>query len=164
MGTLYVAVLVLAALGSGLMAGTFFAFSNFVMAALARIAPAEGARAMQAINITVLNPLFLSIFMGTGVVSVLAIVVALWRWSGPGTACGLAGGVIYLAGSILVTMRGNVPLNNALTALDADAAESARRWSDYVRRWTRWNHLRTVACVAAMVLFVVALSMTDAKP
>ena len=33
MDTLYVAVLVLAATGSGLMAGVFFAFSNFVMAA-----------------------------------------------------------------------------------------------------------------------------------
>jgi uncharacterized membrane protein len=158
MGTLYLTMLVLAALGSGLMAGVFFAFSNFVMAALARLAPAEGTRAMQAINVTVLNPLFLTIFMGTGVVSVLSIVLAPWHWSGPGTACGIAGGVIYLAGSILVTMRGNVPLNSALAALDADAAESARRWSDYVRRWTRWNHVRTIACVAAMVLFVVALS------
>jgi uncharacterized membrane protein len=113
---------------------------------------------MQAINVTVLNPLFLSIFLGTGVVSVLSIVVALWRWNGAGAACAIAGGVIYLAGSILVTMRGNVPLNNVLAALDAAAPDSARRWSDYARAWTRWNHLRTVACAAAMVLFVVAMS------
>jgi uncharacterized membrane protein len=158
MDTLYIAALLLAALGSGLMAGVFFAFSNFVMAALTRIPPAEGARAMQAINITVLNPLFLSAFLGTGVVSVLSIVAALWRWSGPGTACAIAGGVIYLGGSILVTMRGNVPLNNALAALDADAVESASRWSEYARAWTRWNHVRTVACIAAMVLFVAAMS------
>ena len=158
MGTLYFAVLMLAALGSGLMAGVLFAFSNFVMAALARLAPAEGMRAMQAINVTVLNPLFLSIFMGTGAVSVLSIVVALWRGSGAGTACAIAGGVIYLAGSILVTMRGNVPLNNVLAALDPDAPGSARQWSDYARAWTRWNHLRTVACFVAMVLFVAAIS------
>ena len=36
----------LSALGSGVMAGLFFAFSAFVMTALARIAPASGIAAM----------------------------------------------------------------------------------------------------------------------
>ena len=158
MGALYVAVLVLAALGSGLMAGVFFAFSNFVMVALARQAPAEGMRAMQAINVTVLNGTFLTIFLGTGVLSVLAMAVAVLRRDGSGTWCTLLGGAVYLLGSILVTMRGNVPLNDALAAVDPAAPDSARRWSEYVRAWTRWNHVRTVACLAAMALFTVALS------
>jgi uncharacterized membrane protein len=158
MSALYIAVLVLAALGSGLMAGTFFAFSNFVMAALARLAPAEGIRAMQAIDVTVMNRLFLGTFMGTGALSIAAIIVALLRWDGVGSLCAVLGGVTYVLGSILVTMGGNVPLNNALAALDPAVPEAAHRWSGYVLRWTRWNHVRTIACVAAMVLFVVALS------
>ncbi|HEU4826886.1 MAG TPA: anthrone oxygenase family protein [Dongiaceae bacterium] len=158
MDTLYVAVLVLAATGSGLMAGVFFAFSNFVMAALTRIAPAEGTRAMQAINVTVLNGTFLTIFLGTGVVSVLAMAVAVLRKDGSGTLCTLLGGAVYLLGSILVTMRGNVPLNDALAAVDPATQDGTRRWSKYVRGWTRWNHVRTVACIAAMVLFISALS------
>ena len=40
----------IAALGSGLVAGIFFAFSNFVMKALARVPPAQGVAAMQSIN------------------------------------------------------------------------------------------------------------------
>jgi uncharacterized membrane protein len=158
MDTLYVAVLVLAATGSGLMAGVFFAFSNFVMAALTRIAPAEGTRAMQAINVTVLNGTFLTIFLGTGVLSVLAMAVALLRRDGGGTLYTLLAGAAYLLGSILVTMRGNVPLNDALAALDPAELDGARRWSEYMRDWLRWNHVRTIACIAAMVSFISALS------
>ena len=58
----------LAALGCGLIAGVFFAFSAFVMSALARLEPPQGTAAMQAINITVINPWFMGVFMGTAVV------------------------------------------------------------------------------------------------
>jgi uncharacterized membrane protein len=157
MDTLFVILVFLCALGSGLMAGAFFAFSNFVMAALARLMQGEGVRAMQAINVTVLNPLFLTIFMGTGVVSIVAMIMALLSWQGSSTYT-LLGGGIYLLGSILVTVRGNVPLNTALAGLDPDAPDSARRWSDYVRDWQRWNHVRTIACAAALILFILAIN------
>jgi uncharacterized membrane protein len=157
MDTLFVILVFLCALGSGLMAGVFFAFSNFVMTALARLAPADGMRAMQAINVTVLNRLFLSIFMGTAAISIVAMVMAVLRWEESSTYT-LLGGGIYLLGSIVVTMRGNVPLNTALAALDAEAPGSAPRWSDYVRDWTRWNHVRTVACAATLVLFILAIN------
>jgi uncharacterized membrane protein len=29
--------------------------------------------------------------------------------------------------------------------------------ADYARRWTAWNHLRTVAALAALAAFIVAL-------
>jgi uncharacterized membrane protein len=157
MDTLFTFLILLCALGSGLMGGVFFAFSNFVMAALARLAPVEGIRAMQAINVTVLNRLFLLIFMGTGAVSIAAMVMAALRWEGSRSADVLIGGAAYLLGSILVTMRGNVSLNKALAALDPEGPDSARRWSDYVRDWTRWNHVRTAECIIAMGLFVFAL-------
>jgi uncharacterized membrane protein len=46
------------ALGSGLMAGIFFAFSTMVMPALSRIPPAQAIAAMQSINVVVINPWF----------------------------------------------------------------------------------------------------------
>lgn len=42
-----------AALGCGLIAGVFFAFSTFVMKGLARIPTEAGVAAMQSINVTV---------------------------------------------------------------------------------------------------------------
>ena len=62
-----------AALGCGLIAGVFFAFSTFVMRALARLSPSEGIAAMQSINITVLNPWFLGAFLGTAAACLLAL-------------------------------------------------------------------------------------------
>ncbi len=64
-----------AALGSGLIAGTFFVFSAAIMTALGRLPPQEGIRAMQSINRVILNPIFLGVFLGTGVLSAVIIVL-----------------------------------------------------------------------------------------
>lgn len=157
MDTLMTGLLVLCVLGSGTVGGVFFAFSNFVMPALARIAPAEGIHAMQSINVTVLNRLFLGIFMGTGLLSLATIVGALLTWNGAGSLCAVLGGASYALGSVLVTMRGNVPLNNALMRITQADALGEATWSGYVRDWTRWNTVRTIACFIAMALFLVAL-------
>ena len=127
------------------------------MPALARLAPAEGIHAMQAINVTVLNRLFLGTFMGTGLLSLAAIVVALLRWDGIGSLCAVLGGATYVLGSILVTMRGNVPLNNALMRVAHADALGEAVWRNYLTDWTKWNTVRTIACLVAMVLFMLAV-------
>ena len=66
-----VAALVTAAIGNGLGAGVFFAFSSFVMPALARVTPAVGVHAMQSINITVQRSMFLAEFMVTTALSTM---------------------------------------------------------------------------------------------
>src|SRR5688572_18597625 len=97
------------ALGAGLVGGVFLAFSSFVMGALARLSAPHGIAAMQSINIVVINPVFLGVMFGTGAACIGLITAALLRWPAPGAAYLLAGGVIYLAGCILVTMFCNVP-------------------------------------------------------
>lgn len=146
-----------AALGSGLIAGVFFAFSTFVMRALNRLPAGEGIAAMQAINVAVINPLFLGVFLGTAAASGIAIAAGWMRWGEPGAAFLLAGGALYLFGTFLVTMLFNVPLNNSLAAVTPADPEGARRWAGYVSRWTVWNHIRTAAALAATGLFAVAL-------
>ena len=155
---LVAALTVVAALGSGLIAGVFFAFSAFVMRALARLPTAGGVAAMQAINVAVLNPLFLGAFVGTAVASVALIVVVVLRWGTPGSACTLVGGVVYLVGTFLTTGMRNVPLNNALAEVTPADPAAGEPWADYVRRWTAWNHVRTVAALAAAGSFIVALT------
>lgn len=151
------AIVFLSALGCGLMAGAFFAFSTFVMAGLARLSPPEGIGAMQAINVTAVTPPFMALFFGTGVLCVLAILSLIWRWSEPGAVYVLIGGALYLAGGILATIVGNVPLNNALAALAPADTGSADVWAGYLKNWTAWNHVRTVACAAAAASFIIAL-------
>lgn len=150
----------LAALGCGLMAGLFFAFSSFVMTALARLPPHEGIAAMQSINIAVRNPLFFSVFFGTAALCLVLVLMAAPQWRAPGTACALAAGLLYLLGTFGVTAAANVPLNEALAPLDPNAPASAARWMDYVSRWIAWNHVRTISATAATGLLLVAAYLT----
>ena len=146
-----------AAIGSGLVAGIFFAFSTFVMAALGRILPEQGIAAMQSISITVLNPAFFIAFLGTGAVC-LALVAGSYVWWGEASGkLVLAASLIYLVGCIGVTMVCNVPLNDALAAVSANTPEAAAVWSRYLNVWTAWNHLRTAAPLLAAILFMTAL-------
>jgi uncharacterized membrane protein len=144
----------LATLGCGLMAGVFFAFSNFVMKALDRT---QGIAAMQSINVLVLNPLFLGIFVGTAVACGFLAMYSLLRWQGSGSAYLLAGSALYLLGTFGVTMAFNVPLNNILARIDASKPEAVQAWRSYVVSWTRWNHVRTIAALAAMAGLIIAL-------
>ena len=146
------------ALGCGLVAGILFAFSNSVMKALARLPAAQGVAAMQSINITVINPLFMGAFFGTAAACVLIVVFSLLRWNEAGAVYLLSGGLAYLIGTILVTMVFNVPKNDALAAADPRSADGARLWAGYVTSWTAWNHVRTAAALAAAVLLTFALS------
>lgn len=152
---------ILAALGSGLIAGVFFAFSTSVMKALGRIPPAEGMAAMQSINIVIINPVFLGAFLGTGIVSIVLAIVSLIRWQSPESAYLLAAALLYLIGSLLVTMVINVPMNDALAA--ATPADGLDIWTNYLSNWTFWNHIRTLASLTSMAAFIMALAYSTAK-
>lgn len=150
-------LLVVTALGCGLVAGIFFAFSNFVMQALAQLPPAQGIAAMQSINITVLNRWFLLTFVGTAGVSILVIVAALLRWGWPESIFAITGGTLYLAGNLFVTQAFNIPLNDELAAADPDSVEGVATWERYLREWTAWNTVRTITALAASASFIIAL-------
>ena len=146
-----------AAVGCGLVAGIFYAFSSFVMGALGRLPPAQGIEAMQAINIAVINRSFMLAFFGTAVLCCALLVAAYLRWNDGSGQLLVLGSLLYLAGTIGVTVAFNVPLNNALAAVRPETADAASLWAHYRERWTMWNTVRTVAPTAAMILFIAAL-------
>ncbi|HMK42384.1 MAG TPA: anthrone oxygenase family protein [Methyloceanibacter sp.] len=150
-------VTLLSALGSGLIGGLFFAFSVFVMTALGRIAPAAGIAAMQSINVAVLNPVFFAAFFGTAVLTALALIAGLSNWPQASARYLVVGGMLYLAGTIAVTMVCNVPLNNKLARVQPESDEGALLWQRYLSDWTAWNHVRTITALAASACFIMAL-------
>ena len=110
---------------------------------------------MRSINVVILNPLILSIFLGTSLDSVGTAALALREWTvDPGAMDRLGGSGLFLVGAFLVTVVFNVPRNNALAAV-APGAEAERLWKDYLFTWTAWNHVRTAA---AALLLTIALS------
>ncbi|RQS15814.1 DUF1772 domain-containing protein [Burkholderia sp. Bp8998] len=146
------------AIGCGLMAGVYFAFSTFVMTSLARIPPQAGVAAMNAINVDIVRSPFMPLFLGTTLMALALIAIALLDRDQPGAMAALAGGVFYLFGMFAVTMAVNVPLNDALAAADPATAQGAAQWARYVHDWTRWNHVRAVASAAACVSFIAGVA------
>jgi uncharacterized membrane protein len=138
-------------------AGIFFAFSSFVMGALGRVTPAAGISSMQSINVVVLNPLFLLVLMGTALRCIALTISAFVGWSHPRSLYLIAGSILYFAGTFLVTMLFNVPLNDALAAVAPGSAAGADLWKRYPSEWTNWNHVRTAAALAASAMFILAL-------
>lgn len=147
------------ALGCGLIAGFFFAFSICVMQALGKIAAPQGIAAMQSINIVVINPWFMSAFFGTAALCLGAVILAAMRWHDARAAYWLIAGGLYLVGTIAVTMLFNVPRNNFLAALSPTSPEAAAYWRNYLSTWTQWNHVRTVAALLASLLFTCAFRL-----
>jgi uncharacterized membrane protein len=154
--SLHTVLTTFAALGCGLIAGVFFAFSAFVMKSLGRLPPAQGIAAMQSINIVVINPIFLGVFLGTALACIILGASSVVQWRTPGALLNLAGSLCYLIGTIGVTRGFNIPLNNALAEADPNSDQAVGIWSFYLKRWTAWNHVRTFAALAAAALLTCA--------
>ena len=156
--TMLAALPFLACIGAGIVGGVFFAFSTFVMKALAQLPASQGIAAMQRINIVVLNPLFLGVFMGTAVLAAICVVAALFPWSATKSVLLLVAGLSYLIGSFGVTVVFNVPRNERLARLEAESRAAADYWPIYVREWLLWNHVRTVASLVSAGSAAAALA------
>lgn len=135
------------------MAGVFFAFSAFIMTALGNIPPSEGIRAMQRINIDVFCWPFFFLFFGLPLVSLGLGIYAIVQWSLPESIYYLAASTVYICGSFLVTVICNIPLNDALARVDANTESAVEAWQNYLIYWTKWNHVRAFASLAACPLF-----------
>jgi uncharacterized membrane protein len=158
-GWLFVLTLV-TALGCGLVAGFFLAFSACVMKALARLPAPQGLAAMQSINVVVINVIIMGALFGMGGACVVLIVRAVLDWGEPYAVYLLIGGAVYLVGAILLTGVYHVPRNDALATLDPNSPDVPDHWRRYVKEWTGANHVRTVAPLAAATLLTIALRVS----
>lgn len=152
-------MILISLLGAGLMAGTFYAFSTFIIKAIARTPTAEAINTMQSINIVVINRWFLIVFIGTALLSLLLIINQLiyrqtaYYWI-------ISASLLYISGTFLVTVVGNVPLNDELGNISANDGRAAKLWQRYIKQWSRWNHLRTLCSIIATLLFAIGLMKT----
>jgi uncharacterized membrane protein len=148
------------ALGCGLSAGVFFAFSAFVMPALGRLPSAQGIAAMQSINKLAVTPAFMTALFGTALACTGLAAWAVVAWGQRPAPWVLAGSVLYLAGAIAVTIAANVPLNDGLAAVPPDGTGAPGHWSSYLSHWTAWNHVRATAALTAAGLLTAALRLS----
>ena len=151
------AITLLTALGSGLIAGTYFAFSAFLLKALRDTPPKTGITAMQSIIAAIKAPIFLAVFFGTAALASVLGLAAPFAWHEPQAKWLLLGALLYLNGPIGVTLMRNLPLNNSLSQVRTDSPEGAAFWKEFLSEWTTWNNVRMVMGLAATACFIVAL-------
>jgi uncharacterized membrane protein len=133
-----------------LIGGVYFTFSGFIMQSLAQSGEA-GMQVMTSINRVILRSVFMPLFFGSTILAVATGLLGLRHLDEPQGWLMLAGGAIFLVGMFGVTAAFNVPLNNRLDA------NPAAVWNEYLAIWTAWNHVRTVACLVAGTLFLLAM-------
>jgi len=146
--------LTVAAIGAGLMAGVYFSFSGFIMRSLDQLGAPPAADAMNAINKVILRSWFMVLFFGSTLLYVVLAAVAVFDTDLAGRWLLFATGLIYVVGMFLCTAMFNVPLNNRLADGGSDNNAKAETWNHYFKHWTRWNHLRGVCSLAALVLSI----------
>jgi uncharacterized membrane protein len=140
-----------AAVCTGVVGGVFFAFSSFVMPALARLEAATGIAAMQSINVRAVRPAFMLALFGT---AALATFVGIARFGEPLV---LIAAAVYLIGVIGVTIVAHVPRNDSLAKVDARGAAAPELWQRYLTGWCRWNHVRWIAAVISSALYLAEI-------
>lgn len=127
-----------------IMIGLYFIFSNTVMKSLKNME--SGADVMVEINRVIVNPVFMAIFILSGVGSVYFIFTA--------EGALRISGVIFFIGTTVITIIKNVPLNNKL---EEKVAPNLRKefWREYLQRWVFWNHLRTLSGITSGLLIAI---------
>ena len=146
--------LTVAALGAGLMAGVYFAFSAFIMRAFDRLGAARAADAMNAINEVILRSWFMALFYGSTLLYAILAAVAVFAGDLAGRQVLFAAGAVYVVGMFVCTVVFNVPLNDRLAESVNEDSTIGETWAQYLKYWTRWNHLRTLCSLAALILSI----------
>jgi uncharacterized membrane protein len=152
-------VLVLATMTTGMMAGVFGNYANSIMPGLARTDDRTFVGAFQQIDRAIINPLFMSFFLGALILTGLAGALhlgAAGRRALPWIAIAF---VLYLI-VVIITIAVNVPLNDAIKAAGApdqinDLAQVRRDFDE--ARWRAFNWIRVVLSTSSFALLCVAL-------
>jgi uncharacterized membrane protein len=157
MAEILIVFALIATLACGIITGVFYAFSTIVMSGLGSIPGAHGVSAMRAINDAVINRLFLGPYLGAVLLCAMIVVVAPFVWSAAAAALAILGALAYIVGTFVVTIVFNAPLNNRLAEAKPDDPDTMALWDEYLQQWTKWNHVRTGAALAATALLIVAV-------
>ncbi|MCK8676510.1 anthrone oxygenase family protein [Streptomyces lichenis] len=143
----------LAVVATGLYAGFMLIFLTGVMPAFARLDDDQFVTAMRRVNEFVPRPVFLAVFAGAVVFPALALAIPVEGRSAGQTWLLIAASVGAVANH-LVTIAGNVPLNNALAAASGSPSGPAR--AAFESRWNSLHRIRTLLITAAFALLVAA--------
>jgi uncharacterized membrane protein len=151
--------LIVAIVSTGLMAGIFFTWSNAVKPGIGTLDDMTYMKAFQAMNRLILNPLFYLVF----ILPVLSIAISTCMSFGSTKEYVfellLTATLIYCLGVFLVTIAGNIPLNELLEHTDLEKIsqiELSDLRGKIETKWNNFNLVRTISSFIAFVLLVIS--------
>lgn len=152
------AMLVVATVANGLLAGLLFVFSVAICPGFRSVDDGTYVHAFRAINATILNGTFLSVFFIALLAAAVSVALQLWS-GGHASLPWLIAGAVCSALTFVITSAGNVPLNRELDQAPISTEEQRRAArQEFEDRWNRRNLVRTVTSVGALAFLATALA------
>jgi len=144
---------------TGISAGLCFTWSNAVTTGIGRLDDLGYLSAFQQMNRTILNPMFFIVFFGPLLLNLVNIYLfksasstILWLL--------ILATVIYFLGVVLITIFGNVPLNEMLDKTDLNSAsdeELRNLRKTFEVKWNRLHLIRTLTSAISFLLLLISL-------
>lgn len=144
---------------TGLSAGLCFTWTNTVTTGLAQLDNFGYLSAFQQMNRTILNPTFFAVFFGPVVLNIINLYIlklasnqVLWLL--------IIATILYVFGVIMVTIFGNVPLNEMLertelASVNVEALKELR--TDFETKWNAFHLIRTISSCLSFLLLTITL-------
>lgn len=160
--TIFQLALITATFLASLVAGLLFIFATVIMPGIKKLDDREFIRAFQVMDGVIQNnqPLFILVWVGSVIAMVSALLLGFGQLMGVGRVLLVFSALAYLLGVQLPTVAINVPLNNKLQTVNADAMHATMHQSarqEFEPRWNRWNVIRAVIASLASIQLIVLL-------
>ena len=157
-------ILTLAILFTGLMAGIFFTWSNAVKPGIGKLSDLEYLRAFQSMNRVILNNTFKFIFAGAIITTVLLPIFYFNLYPNNIFWMFISAFIIYGVGAFIVTIIGNIPLNELLdkTSLESISLDELKTLRKSIEvKWNNFNLIRSISSGVSFVLLVFSFIFLD---
>ena len=156
--SLRLSILLLGILLTGLTAGLCFTWSNAITPGIGRLDDLGFLKAFQSMNRVIINGRFLLVFFGP--VVLLFLNAYLFKNGGFSFWLFLLAAILFFVGLALVTIFGNVPLNelldkSVLENLSQDQLEILRE--RFEQPWNRWHMVRTICSILSFALLLLGM-------
>jgi uncharacterized membrane protein len=152
-------LLIIATLLTGLSAGLCFTWTNNVTTGIGRLDNLGYLQAFQEMNRVIINPSFMVVFFGS---FILQIATVFMFKSTPSSFLIhiITASILYFLGVVLVTIFGNVPLNELLdkTNLAQASLEDLQHLRNHFEaNWNRLHLIRTITSIGAFLLLLTSV-------
>ncbi|NRA91949.1 MAG: DUF1772 domain-containing protein [Psychroserpens sp.] len=154
--TLQNLILILLIVLTGMSAGLCFNWGNTITPGLGELNDFQFLNSFQQLNRTIQNPLFFMVFFGPFILGIANIfilknnnITLLWPFF-------IASG-IYFIGLVLVTIFGNVPLNEILDKSDLTTMSDIELRSLRDQFESKWNRLHLIRTISALISFIILI-------